>query len=465
MEAVKHHVTASGNSTLRGFFSSDNVDFDPPSRSLRHNITKSKARAVYGLKEGWTSDADEREIRDIMKNSEDSSELFRLLGVMEGWEGIDDELEYGQVDEVATQLAQVFDQRDYVAYQLVRRYLILLDYNNSPNLGHVFDRLLHWPNKFQKAEFDSILSQKAALLKGIASATMRGRTAMEDAARIIPDVINSYAVTNPHRSAETISLMHEVNYTTTICASLRKLEYGLLYPVIADMVDPAIPGTPSGPGQNDLRRIACRDTCQRLRLEFAAAAKAVEAIGDDDAKASINNFMALLKTTLDNFPATLPAPSAVGAIVAALGKVGNTIADLRKAIIDLPGKLTAALTLPSFLGSDSDDKARNLINELKSDAKGSDPGSLARLAWEIKLKLVNWLLSSGGLLDVTGDDEEEAIDAVMRAARDYDRAELFQLVASATWDGLDSNIQGEEFDELMDILSLPLPPSSWPEPA
>jgi hypothetical protein len=231
------------------------------------------------------------------------------------------------------------------------------------------------------------------------------------------------------------------------------------------MVDPAIPGTPTGLGQNDLRRIACRDTCLRLRLEFAAASKAVEVIGDDDAKASVNNFMGVLKATLDNFPTTLPAPSALQAIIAALGKVGNTITDLRKAIVDLPGKLTAALTLPSFLGSDSDDKARQLVNELKSDATASDPGSLARLASESKLKLINWMLHSGDIIDVTGDDDEIAIDAVMRAARDYDRAELFQLVASATWEGLDSNIQGDEFDELMDILSLPLPPSSWPEPA
>lgn len=185
MEAVKHHVERSGNASLRGFFSSDSVDFDPPSPSLRQNITKAKAKVVYDLASGFTPASEERAIRDLMKDSENSYELIRMVGAIKGWKGLDDELEYYQVDQVATQLAQVLDQRDYVVYQLIRRYLILLDYDASPNLGDCFVRLLLWPNEFQAAEFDLLLSRKADLLKGIASATMRARTNMVNAARIL----------------------------------------------------------------------------------------------------------------------------------------------------------------------------------------------------------------------------------------------------------------------------------------
>ena len=132
MEFAKHHVAASGNSSLRGFFGSDNVDFDPPSLSLRQNITKAKSRYVYDLADGYTDDDDEDAIRDTMVSSENSYELIRLVGVMDGWEGLDDELTEAYLDQIGTQLQQVLDQRDYVVYQLIRRYLVLLDYNTTP---------------------------------------------------------------------------------------------------------------------------------------------------------------------------------------------------------------------------------------------------------------------------------------------------------------------------------------------
>jgi len=71
--------------------------------------------------------------------------------------------------------------------------------------------------------------------------------------------------------------------------------------------------------------------------------------------------------------------------------------------------------------------------------------------------MINWLLTSPGLftIDVTTDDEENAINSVLQAAKDYDQAELYQLARGATWESLDSNIQGGEFDELLNILQQP----------
>ena len=108
MEFVKRHVNASGsilnpsgNTTLREFFSSAEVDFDPPSLSLRQNIMKAKARYVYELADGVTGDDEEDAIRDIMVASENSYELIRMVGAIGGWAGLDDELPEGHVDPIA----------------------------------------------------------------------------------------------------------------------------------------------------------------------------------------------------------------------------------------------------------------------------------------------------------------------------------------------------------------------------
>ena len=436
MEFAKHHVNASGNNSLRGFFGSENVDFDPPSPSLRINIMKAKARFVYELADGATDDDDEDAIKDTMASSENSYELIRMVGAMDGWEGMDDELPEGHLDPIAARLAQVLDQRDYVVYQLIRRYLILLDYNASPNLGDCFARLLQWPNEFQADEIDLLLSRKGDLLRGITSATMRDRTNMVNAARIIPAIINLYTALTPHRSNELISLMHEANYTTRIGASLVALDYQPLYGVIADMVDPSL---------TNLQRVACRDTCLRLSLEFAAAAKAVDVVGSNEAKSTINRFMNVLKAALDNFPATLPAPTALAPIIAALGAVGNTFATLQTAITNLPDALLGPITLSNLLGSDDDDTSRQLISELNSQ------GSLANTSFKVKLTLVNSLLDGW-----TVDDDEIGIIRVMEAAKAHDQAELYQLASAATWESLYSSVDGDEYDTMEGILQQPV---------
>lgn len=438
METVKHHVDRSGNSSLRGFFSSDSVDFDPPALGLRQNITKAKAKVVYDLASGYTSGSEERDIRNLMQSSENSYELIRMVGAMGGWEGLDDELEYYEVDQIASQLTQVLDQRDFAVYQLIRRYMALLDYGASPDFGDCFVRLLRWPIEFQAAEFDLLLSRKADLLKGITSATMRERTNMVDATRVVPGIIQQYLVTSPHRSTDLMALMHEANYTTRICFSLAKLDFQPLYGVIADMVDP-------GPPMTNLQRVACRDTCDRLRLEFAAAAKAVEVVGSNEAKVTVNRFMAALKAAVDNFSPTLPSPTAVAPIVSALGGVGNTLSDLLTAVKNLPDALSGAITLSSLLGSDNDNNARQVIGELNSQ------GLVARIGFRTKLQLINALLSGS-----TGDEDEIGILSVMEGAKAYDQAELYQLAAAATWNSLYSSVDGDEYDELLTTLQQPV---------
>ena len=437
METVRKHVSYSGSSSVYGLFHSDAVDFDPPTPSLRHNIKKLKAKIVYDLADGYTDEDDENAIRDIMAASENSYELIRMLDAIDGWSGLDDELPEGHVDPIARQLAQVLDQRDYVVYQLVRRYLILLDYGASPDLGDCFARLMNWPVEFQADEIDILLSRKAELLKGVTSATMRQRTNMVNAAHVHPDVIALYLALSPPRAAELVSLMHELNYTTRICTSLERLDYQPLYGVITEMVD-------SSAGITNSRRFACRDTCKRMSLEFAAAAKAVEVVGSNEAKSTVNRFMLALKAAIDNFPATLPAPTAISAIAAAIGAVATTIADLRTAILNLPDALTGAITLPELTGSGDDDKARLLVSDLHAQ------GALAHASFDVKRRMINAALDG-----FTDDDDEISIIRVLEAAKGYDKAELYQLAAAATWESLYSSVDGDEYDTMESILQQP----------
>ncbi|CAN5535772.1 hypothetical protein BH10PSE7_BH10PSE7_03330 [soil metagenome] len=440
MEFVRHHVSASGNSTLRGFFNSENVDFDPPSNSLRQNIKKAKARYVHGLADGATGDDEEDDIRDAIAGSENSYEVIRMVGAVDGWGGLDDELPEGHLDPIATTIARVLDQRDYAVYQLIRRYLVLLDYNTSPNLGDCFMRLLQWPSQFQAVEIDLLLSRKADILKGVTSATMRDRTNMIAAALVGPPAFAAYAGAALPRVNELISLMLEVNYTTRICVPLAALNYQPLYAILLEMVDATLTAQ---------QRTACRDTFDRLKLEFSACKNSVDVVGSNEAKTTINRFTVTLKAAIDNFPPTLPAPTAISAIGAALGTaagaIAGTLADLKTAVATLPDALAGAINLGSLLGSSDDDAARNLVSQMQSQ------GWLARAPFDVKRKLINALLDG-----FTVDDDEDAINSIMQAARGYDQAELYQLAAAATWESLSMSMDGDQYDTLENTLSQPV---------
>jgi hypothetical protein len=441
VELVKHHVKASGSTSLRGFFASDNVDYDPPSLSLRRNIAKAKCKFVYSLASGATDDDEERAIRDAMVGSENSYELIRMTFAMGGWAGLDDELEEAYLDPIARRLATVLDQHYYHVYKLIRRHLPILDYDSSPNLGDCFLKVLRWPGEFQPAEFDAILDMKKDLLKGIASATLRYRTNMVNAARIPPSVITELDSRAPHHEDDLIRLMHQINYTTRICVSLEMLRYDDLYNVLLDLANPEIA---------DVRqRQACYDAIDGLSLEFAAAEGAVKYAGSNEAKSTVGRFMVARNAALDAFTPAAPPGNILTALAAVLAPAVTTLAALKTAIINLPDTLATSLTLPSLLGSNQDDNARHLIHE--ADAQNW----LSHMASAIKVEAINACLGGGDLIPAVDDDDEIAINTVLSAAKAHDQAELYQLVASASWEALYSAFDGDEYDQLETLLSQP----------
>jgi len=260
----------------------------------------------------------------------------------------------------------------------------------------------------------------------------------------MPDIITHYhaVAPAPHRVTELVALMFEANYTTRICSALARLDYRTIYDVIADLVDTSLNNDPN---LNNLQRIACRDTFQRLTLEFAAAEKAVEAVGSNEAKTIVSRFTRTLKMALDNFPATLPAPRVLGLIASAINSVADTVIDLRTAILNLPDLIAGLITLPNLLDTDDDNRARYAITNIDSQ------GVLARASFDVKDKLVKALLNGW-----TDDDDELRIIRVFEAVKAYDQAELYQLAASATWESLYTSLDGEEYNALESILNNPV---------
>jgi hypothetical protein len=443
MDTVRQYVKASGKTTLKDFFGSEYTEFDARSKNLRDNIRNGKSKRLHDLVDGPSGDEDEDKMRDLMVAADNSYEIVRQFQVMGKWEGLDDELPEGHLDPIASRIAQLLDQRDYPVYQLVRRYLSLLDYNASPTLGDCIDKLMSWPVEFQPDEIDKLLSRKAEILTRITSAVMRDRVNMVNAARVTSEAVQRVWARQPHRANDLTAFLVEVRYTTQIGLSLARLDYRPLYPVLADLVDAglSLDSNPPPPGLNLILRTAARDTFLRMALEFQAAKAAVDKVGSSDAQATINRFMKTMAAGLDNFPTVVPAQGPIDKIAAALDDIAANIADLRTLLSSLPASIVGMITIPALLESDDDDKARALINQLQAQ------GSLARLSFDIKHKLVNALLDGS-----TVDDDEIAIIRVMEAAKAYDPAELYQITASATWEALFTSVDGEEYNTMEAIL-------------
>lgn len=437
MRGARAFVAASGKTSIRGFFGSDAVKYDPSSASLRVNVRKFLGKQVYDLADGATSDEEEEQIRDIMVGCDNSYELVRLFGTMRGWKGLDDELPESYLDPIARRLSQLLDQRDYIPYQMIRRYLLLFDYNAAPTLGDCFEKLLRqWPPEFLPGEIDMILAQKGALLESIARAVLREQDLMKRAATISLATINLCASLPLHRGGELVALMHEVNYTVTICGHLATLDYVNLYGVVLDMAQP--------PPFPNAQRIACRDSFVRLAPELAATAKAVEIFGTGQNKSTVDRFNTMLKAAIDNFPAAAPNPGLLAAIATTLNGVAGSVADLLTLISNLTGTVIAAINLPNLTGSSGDDTARFMVSELHAR------NLLGRVPTRVKTMAINAALSGW-----TVDDDEIAILRVLEQSKILCQAELYQLAAGATWESLDTSIDGDQHDELESLLNTP----------
>ncbi|MCA3336842.1 MAG: hypothetical protein INF75_18090 [Roseomonas sp.] len=290
-------MTASGNTTLRGFYASENVNFDPPNPSMRINVQKAKCNFVVGLANGATSRAEEERIRDAVGRSQNSYEVIRMVSALGGWDGMDDELEPGDLDEIAKNIAQVLDQRDYPVYRFIRRHLPVLHYDDDkqgPSLGDAVKRLLTMPSRSMKNEINLLLSQTDEMMLRIGLAGLRARSHMVRAAGVSIETIEAVTTQAPpvHRRDELVTFLYRAVYTVRIATALELRQYGDLYKVLIDMAD----------GSKDLRlRRAARDSLETMAKAFLAVERAVQTYGSNEARTTVGRFMVARRRALDAF--------------------------------------------------------------------------------------------------------------------------------------------------------------------
>ncbi|MCA3405544.1 MAG: hypothetical protein INF76_18435 [Roseomonas sp.] len=264
---------------------------------MRINVQKAKCNFVVGLANGATSRAEEERIRDAVGRSQNSYEVIRMVSALGGWDGMDDELEPGDLDEIAKNIAQVLDQRDYPVYRFIRRHLPVLHYDDDkqgPSLGDAVKRLLTMPSRSMKNEINLLLSQTDEMMLRIGLAGLRARSHMVRAAGVSIETIEAVTTQAPpvHRRDELVTFLYRAVYTVRIATALELRQYGDLYKVLIDMAD----------GSKDLRlRRAARDSLETMAKAFLAVERAVQTYGSNEARTTVGRFMVARRRALDAF--------------------------------------------------------------------------------------------------------------------------------------------------------------------
>jgi hypothetical protein len=179
----------------------------------------------------------------------------------------------------------------------------------------------------------------------------------------------------------------------------------------------------------------------RWEKEFLAIQAIVNARGDLRQKDEMREFMRIKKVFLDNFPSSPNNPGAIQQAIRTIGqflnRAINSFEELADAVRDI-AQVIGDLNFSKLFGSSDDETARNVTNELFSRTL------LALSPSRFKLDLINIMLDSLS----TGDEDEQAILKILEESRKRSVAEFLQLIAGATWERLDYNMDGQESDEL-----------------
>ncbi len=159
----------------------------------------------------------------------------------------------------------------------------------------------------------------------------------------------------------------------------------------------------------------------------------------------------MVRVYIDTFNPILPPANVLSDLLQALRDLGEAvtggISELRTLLATVANDVIEALSVSSLLGTDEDNKARALISLLSSlDQDGTS--ILAHLPFASKQRLINRCLSG-----MAGDEDEIAVNKVFNATDEMDRAEFFQLMNAITYETISFNIDGDQWDSFMALLS------------
>ena len=160
----------------------------------------------------------------------------------------------------------------------------------------------------------------------------------------------------------------------------------------------------------------------------------------------MQRFMNTYDAFMNSFNPNVPPQNVLQQVLTKLGQIPGDVKaefqELKTAIDAMVKEIRDNLTIDHMLGSDLDDKAEDIVGSLLAK------GLLDDAPTDVKIKLIQ-ALNDG----FTGDAQEQRILDILRETKKRDPAEFYQIVAAVGWDELDSNIDGEEWDDFMKLMN------------
>ncbi|MGN9784586.1 hypothetical protein ACTMTF_24340 [Nonomuraea sp. ZG12] len=404
-------------------------------------LKEEKLAIINSLFDGATSEEEEDMALGHLLGCTRADDLIFLVNKLT-WDGLDDDLDENDLTRIMDRLKVLLDRRNYLVGFLLRWFFLVDDNTVLPTLDFVniltpfaASRSVEVRHSFA----DQALSQRDAVRDGLAHVALRH---LPTHAREFRLALDSVAGPERYRAADLQALSWEVFYTDQICSELARGEYRLLQQSLPDLVNPNPPQFPA-------RNIALFNMLRRWDRHFVAMDRAIALLGSERQKADCRRYMDTRRLFMDNFPALQPPPppappaaflaaiqQAIQSIQTTLTGVAGTFQDLVSTVGGLAATIET-ISAPQLLETADDDKAVQVTNTLSGE------GLLALLPSVYKSEMISKMISGA-----CEDEEEQAILTILQESKTQSPAEFLQLSAGATWEMLDSNFNGSEYDQL-----------------
>ncbi len=399
-------------------------------RSLRRAFWIHRRNRVDTLFSGPTSEEDERTALRVLLKADSGAECRYYIDFLK-WGRLDDELVEAQVTDWAHHVGVQHAQDANLVARFVR--WSVGDTTDIP----LRDQRERYRNVWQGLSIGRrrqiaswLVAERARLIACGARMEFIGRPSRLESFHAIVEVANE---DDAIRSDDLLFVQWQAFYASRFAEQLRDGQVRLLVTTLQDLIDPDLP---------DIRRHALFDLYQNLFLGTIEAIRlAIVALGSTDQRLRFDRFLELRRRFTEEFPETEPTPTEIEELARDIDAVRASLDGIATALA-AAGDAVAGITFAALLNELEDDEARDAINEL------GEAGRLEALPLPMRVELCQRCL-----LGTTDDDDEQAINRVIRNTWPQSLCERYLLVSALTWEALSFSIDGDESDELDTLLS------------
>jgi hypothetical protein len=399
-------------------------------KSLRRAFWNRRRNRVQNLLDGGTSEEEERAALDVLLKADSGAECRHYIRHF-GWDRLDDEL----IEEQVTRWAQHTGLRHAQDADIVARFVRWsvgattdVPVNDQVTRYREIWNSLSLVRRRQIAAW--LIREREALIAAGARMEFAGRpNGLESLRALVAVATDDQAVV----SEDLHFVRWQAHYSVRFAEQLREGQVRLLVTTLMDLVDPSLA---------NVRRHALLDLYQRVFLRTVGAIREVIGIlGSTDQRQRFERFLEMRREFVDAFPATQPSEGLIAQLANAIGAAAESIQGISAALNEVADRISS-ITFAGLLNELEDDNARAAINALgRADVLDALP-----LGMRIEL-------CRRCLVGTTDDDDETAINRVLRNTWRDSLFERYLLVSALTWEALSFSIDGDESDALEEMLS------------